>query len=330
MSGGRRERWLRVGGLELGIALPERLDRRLERSGLARALARLGRRRVPARLPESDAPLPERRPEPADLDPASRPLLDKVAEMEWYHSIDLGHGVVTPGLVDHRPQLDRYHLPHSLAGMRCLDVASWDGFFAFEMERRGADEVISFDLESIADIDIPGPHRAELVANAAGRRQDQGFRLAHEVLGSRVERKTGSVYRLSPELAGSFDLVIVSDLLLHLRDPQLALDHIATVCRGTLLLADVYHPPLERYGERSLAEYSPWLPGYTWWQMNVSTLRKMLDTAGFTAVEELERFEMRLSSGGPGSPKVVLRAQGPARAEPAAVTGGSAAARRTR
>lgn len=308
MSGAGGERWLRLGSVELGVRPRPRLDGR--RTLLHRALGRLLERREAVRLPEADGPLPARRPQPSDLKPEVRELIDRVAAIEWYHSIDLGHGVVTPGLVDHRGDLDRYHLPASLAGLRCLDVASWDGFFAFEMERRGAAEVVSFDLESIADIDIPAPHRAELITRAEGRRQDRGFQLAREVLGSRVVRRCGSVYELSPDAVGRFDLIVVSDLLLHLRDPQLALDHIRSVCAGTLLLADVYHPPLEEFGDRCLAEYSPWLPGYTWWQMNVNSLRRMLETAGFESIEELERFSITLADGNPGAPKVLLRARG--------------------
>src|SRR5579862_4659707 len=77
----------------------------------------------------------------------SRPDLESlVAEHTWYHTLELGHGVVTPGWFDTRPAVCAVRFPASLAGVRCLDVATFDGFWAFEMERRGAAEVVAIDL----------------------------------------------------------------------------------------------------------------------------------------------------------------------------------------
>ena len=56
----------------------------------------------------------------------------------WYHTLELGDGVVTDGMFDHRPHMHHYPLPEDLTGKRCLDVATMDGYWAFEMERRGA------------------------------------------------------------------------------------------------------------------------------------------------------------------------------------------------
>ena len=73
----------------------------------------------------------------------------------WYHTLDLGDGVVTEGFFDHRPVLERYPIPADLTGMRCLDVGTMDGFWAFEMERRGAAEVIAIDLDDPEALDWP-------------------------------------------------------------------------------------------------------------------------------------------------------------------------------
>lgn len=54
----------------------------------------------------------------------------------WYHTIDLGGSVETPGYVDWRGYADRI-LPAELRGLRALDVGTYDGFWAFEMEKRG-------------------------------------------------------------------------------------------------------------------------------------------------------------------------------------------------
>lgn len=247
---------------------------------------------------------------PAPATPTDKLLAQRVAAIPWYHTIELGHGIVTPGFVDHREQLPYYHLPESLAGMRCLDVATFDGFWAFEMERRGAAEVVGVDIADGNDCDLPRLVRLETLKNPEDKPMGLGFRIAHEVLGSKVKHQICSVYDLSPEKVGLFDFVNLGDLLLHLRDPQLALQSIASVCRGTFWMAEVYVPALEGYGDRRLSQFSPWLPSFTWWLPSTNTLRAMMAVAGFTDVEELDRVTLKTQDG--SAAKVVYRAKGPA------------------
>lgn len=55
----------------------------------------------------------------------------------WYHCIDVGHGIVTPGQGGGTPwMLDRIGLPADLTGKRVLDIGAWDGFFTFAAEER--------------------------------------------------------------------------------------------------------------------------------------------------------------------------------------------------
>ncbi len=238
-------------------------------------------------------------------------LADRVASIPWYHTINLGHGVVTPGFVDHREQVPFYRWPESLAGMRCLDVATFDGFWAFEMERRGAAEVLGVDIADGNDCDLPRLIRLEAMKSPEHKPMGLGFRIAHEALGSKVEHRICSVYDLSPENVGTFDFVNLGDLLLHLRDPQLALQRIASVCRGTFWMAEVFLPALEGFGDRRLSQFSPWLPSFTWWLPSTNTLRAMMAVAGFTDVEELDRFTLKTKDG--SAAKVVYTAKGPAR-----------------
>ena len=71
---------------------------------------------------------------------------ERVREIDWFHSIDLGDGIVTPGREGATAaKLERIGLPESLAGRSVLDVGAWDGFFAFEAERRGAERVLATD-----------------------------------------------------------------------------------------------------------------------------------------------------------------------------------------
>lgn len=64
----------------------------------------------------------------------------------WYHTFELPGGVVTDGYFDLRGVAGQLPLPASLAGKRCLDAAACEGFWSFEMARRGAAEVVSLDL----------------------------------------------------------------------------------------------------------------------------------------------------------------------------------------
>src|SRR5258708_262994 len=69
-------------------------------------------------------------------------LAERVARVKWYHTMELPGGIVTPGRYDTRAVPRRLPFPASLTGMRCLDVGTADGFWAFEMERRDAHEVV--------------------------------------------------------------------------------------------------------------------------------------------------------------------------------------------
>jgi len=109
---------------------------------------------------------------------------------EWYHTLELLPGLVTPGFFDTRPIVQRLPLPASLAGKRCLDIGTFDGFWAFEMERRGAAEVVAIDVLDPRGWDWPVNSSAEAV-DAIGRRKGhgKGFELARAALGSAVERR---------------------------------------------------------------------------------------------------------------------------------------------
>src|SRR5262249_16959444 len=113
-----------------------------------------------------------------------------------------------------------------------------DGFWAFEFERRGAREVVSLDVGSNMDWDLPPELKSQFVAEGLVRRSESGFDVAREALGSSVQRVEGSGYDLDPAVHGSFDFVHCSDVLLHLEDPFAALRAIRRVCSHEALLVD--------------------------------------------------------------------------------------------
>jgi tRNA (mo5U34)-methyltransferase len=220
-------------------------------------------------------------------------LLSRVSDIGWYHTIELGDGQVTEGMFDLRGYIDRYGLPERMDGLRALDVGTWDGFWAFEMERRGA-EVVALDLDDEADLDWPPRRRP---AEFSARPRGDGFRLAREILGSRVERINCSIYDARPEDLGTFDVVFCGSVIMHLRDQLLALERIAGLCRDTFLSVEEYDRwasllpwPATRYmADRDKAVLF-WLP-------NVRAWRGMLSTAGFDSVQQRGRFTVRARAG---------------------------------
>jgi tRNA (mo5U34)-methyltransferase len=240
--------------------------------------------------------------EPMDPLPTSPddPRLD-----HWYHTIELAPGIVTRAHFDHRTTVDLVGLPESLKGKTVLDVGTADGFWAFELERRGADKVTAIELARWGDIDLLPQYRArfseeQLNDNPAHRR----FATAHKMLGSKVEHKKLNIYDLRPEtIGGTFDVLYCGSLLLHLRDPAKALMNMRTVCKETLVIETAsYHPdaleaqfpdlPLMMFG-RVAAEGEDVGSSVTYWSFSTRALCDMLLYAGFSWVEPLDPFVMK-------------------------------------
>jgi tRNA (mo5U34)-methyltransferase len=204
---------------------------------------------------------------------AADPLREEVERIRWFHTIRLRDDLVTPGLEPDTPQkLDRIRLPGELAGRTVLDVGAWDGFFAFEAERRGASRVLATD------------HHAW---NAPGW-GDAGFRCARRALGSSVEAEDVDVLDHSPERLGTFDVVLFLGVLYHMRHPLLALERMAAITGGLLVL----ETHVESLGaRRPLAAFYPGaeLDGddSNWWGPNESAVEALLKAAGFARVERV-------------------------------------------
>jgi 2-polyprenyl-3-methyl-5-hydroxy-6-metoxy-1,4-benzoquinol methylase len=221
-------------------------------------------------------------------------LQAEVARYPWYHTLELGDGVVTPGMFDHRPVLHHYPIPEDLSGMRCLDVATMDGYWAFEMERRGAASVTALDLEDPNELDWPAVLRADhdktMDETKAAR-----FALAKRALNSNVERVLLSAYDLSPEL-GTFDFVFCGDLLLHLKDPITPVENIRSVCTGSAVIVNVIKK-FRFHEKRAIAELDG-MDFFEWWVTNLEGLVRIVKAAGFARVEASETFELPIEGGG--------------------------------
>jgi tRNA (mo5U34)-methyltransferase len=219
--------------------------------------------------------------------------VDRAKELTWYHSLELAPGYVTPGMFDLRGVVDQYQLPKSMEGLRALDVGTWDGFWAFEMERRGA-EVTALDLDDERDLDWPADRRPEEFPETP---RGTGFALAKEVFDSKVERVSRSIYHALPEDMGTFDIVFCGSVLIHLRDQALAIERIANLCSGTFISVESYDRllnlfpfPVSRYQAARDA-------AVVFWEPNVRAWKAMLKTAGFERVDDKGRFQLKAREG---------------------------------
>jgi tRNA (mo5U34)-methyltransferase len=214
--------------------------------------------------------------------------LERAKRHSWYHTLELAPGVWTDGWFDLRPSVQHYGLPEDMSGMRVLEVGTWDGFWAFEMETRGAD-VVAIDLDDERDLDWPRRFRPPSFPRS---RRGEGFQLARELRDSKVERLERSIYDARPDDLGTFDLVFCGSVLIHLRDQMLALERIADLCRGVFISAEAYDRaaglvpfPVARFrGHRN---------GMVFWAPSIRTWRQMIWAAGFERVEQRAKFTMR-------------------------------------
>lgn len=218
----------------------------------------------------------------------------------WYHTIDLGNGLITPGNYDYRSTLPLFKFPEDMEGMEVLDIGSATGFFCFEFEKRGAN-VTSVELPSIADWDMPSGedkeqtlkelmayHQVSTVEEVQYLHLDGPFEFCRKVLNSKIRRCHAAIYDLSPEKLGkdAFDLVFIGDVLLHTFSPLKALVSVAPLCKASLIVSQgtaanlLDSNPAMQYvgGETRKGD------NRTWWRPTRSCFEQMLKRVGFRNV----------------------------------------------
>ncbi|WP_354700279.1 hypothetical protein DSM112329_00547 [Paraconexibacter sp. AEG42_29] len=243
---------------------------------------------------------------PGTTSPAD--LAARAADLSWYHTVELAPGVLTNGHFDTRPTVAKVPMPADLTGKRCLDVGTWDGFWAFEMERRGAASVTAIDIEDPTRWDWPPQSNfGEAYTGRLGylstfKSGAASFGLAKEALGSSVERLDCSVYDLDPAVHGTFDFVFLGSLLLHLRDPIRALDRVRSVCGGEAVFAESIELIPSLTHPRTAIARLEGLDQSWWWQPNAAGFRRMVRSAGFTIEEQTGIYFLPLGTAHPKPP----------------------------
>lgn len=205
--------------------------------------------------------------------------LSRIQELErlgWYHSIELPNGSIIPGyqsLDVLRGRMAQFPVPADLRGKRALDIGAWDGWFSFELERRGA-RVLAVDSTAL-----------------------ERFRVARELLGSQVEYVIDDVCRLSPARIGYFDVVMFLGVLYHLKHPMLALEKICELSTGVVCVESFVtddganpaaKPVIEFYESNELCGQID-----NWVAPNVACLLAMCRSAGFARVQLESVVEQR-------------------------------------
>ncbi|MBT4740793.1 MAG: DUF1698 domain-containing protein [Rhodospirillaceae bacterium] len=202
----------------------------------------------------------------------------------WYHRIELPDGIITPGWAPMSSEM--YGIPEDLTGKRVLDVGAWDGYWTFEALKRGAAEVVAID-------DFSDHLGGEGVARTAW----DTFDICRDAFGydeTVCKRMEMTVYDVSPEILGTFDVVFFFGTLYHLRYPLLALDKLSALCRDSIFIESAILDDYSPYngglnhgysGKQMVMEFYP-AKNYggnttNWWAPTLNCLGNMVAAAGF-------------------------------------------------
>jgi tRNA (mo5U34)-methyltransferase len=143
------------------------------------------------------------------------PVKEGLSQTGLYHSFQLPNGTYLEGAMPLEYQLQRlasFGLPLNLNGKRALDIGPWDGFFTFELEKRGA------DLTAIDYVDL------------------DTFRALHRAFRSTARYFQMDVYELDRRAIGVFDIVLCLGVMYHLKYPLLALEKICAVTTDVCII----------------------------------------------------------------------------------------------
>jgi tRNA (mo5U34)-methyltransferase len=202
--------------------------------------------------------------------PEQGDLRHQVQALPWFHSIDLGNGLVTPGrapLADLRAVADAI-FDEPLVGKTILDVGCYDGFYSFEAHRRGAKRVVATDHLIWQD-----------------SRCRACFDLARSVIAPQMEAHDLDIPELTPKSLGTFEVVLFAGVLYHLRHPLQTLEHIAALATQTLIVethldaVESQRPAMTFYPDRELNDDPS-----NWWGPNRACVEAMLRDVGFSFV----------------------------------------------
>ncbi len=230
---------------------------------------------------------------------AKRRIIEDIDQCDFYHTIDLpGYGTIE-GAWDLRNGINDYLGGVNFRGKRVLDVGTANGMLCFETERQGG-EVVAFDLSKDYKWDMVPYARwkdSEYMYRTHKNHIDKlnnAFWFCHRCINSNAKVVYGNVYDI-PKQIGKVDIVIYGAILLHLRDPFLALQSGTKLTQGTVIVTEVLTPHTFESKEgvdqdlkepclRFLPDPETLEPRDTWWDLRPEVVVRMLKVLGFTDI----------------------------------------------
>ncbi len=216
----------------------------------------------------------------------------------WFHTFALNraHGLYTPGAArDHRYRISS--LPEDFSGMSVLDVGTFDGFYAFLAEARGARRVVAVDNEQ---------YRLWVASRWGIKlRGGEGFHAIKRLLGSGVEYQRMDAFALD-HLDERFDLIYCFGILHRVENPLglLRVLRKRTNPGGTVLLETYGLDPADRSGPSiRVSEPGEVYAGddFVYWGFGDSGLERLARIAGFSRAESLTALQVD------GHPRIIGR-----------------------
>ncbi len=219
--------------------------------------------------------------------------------LQWYHTIDLGHGVVTKGV---GVQPTGSEILPDVSGRSVLDIGAWDGKFSFLAERGGASRVVALDHYAWGvDFLARGAYWAECIEKGVlpdqsrdetdfwrpdlpGRR---GFEFAAAALGSRVEPVVADFQTVDLDGLGHFDVVLYLGVLYHMKEPFTCLERLRAVTKEVAVIeTEAVH--VEGLDHEALLQFHAGSSLRTdfgnWYVPTIEALHNMCRAAGFAQV----------------------------------------------
>lgn len=229
----------------------------------------------------------------------------------FYQTMSLpGIGVIE-GFWDHRDDADVYLGRVGFRGKRVLDVGPANGFFSFEMEKRGA-EVVAIDLGEEADWDaVPHPGADmgslnEILRNNV-RLVENAFWTAHNLLNSHVCLLYGSVYD-TPKLIDRVDVALMGNVLQHFRDPFRAIEQVSKVVGETIIITESLWIEDDDFLAAPVMRLIPAVTApncnHSWWQTSPALVIEILKLLGYSQVRT--EFHKQRFNGAPGDKEMRL------------------------
>jgi tRNA (mo5U34)-methyltransferase len=202
-------------------------------------------------------------------------LATEISRYYWWHSIDLGTGIVTPGQKtpeQHVEECHNYFDAIDLCGKSVLDIGAWNGFYSFEAKRRGASRVVATDCFTWSHPIFQGR---------------KSFEFARAALDMDVQAIEIDVAEMTADKLGSFDVVLFLGVLYHLPNPIDGLQRVAALANELLVVETMLD--FQDIGRPAMAYYHDNDPkndlSNFWWAPNVACLVTLLRGHGFPVID---------------------------------------------